>query len=93
MVKAPVRIADPAAVALLRPGVRVDVLAGPRVVASGVTVVAVPSLPAQPQLGVLPVPEGAGSAGGALVVLSVPRRTAAALSGAAATSSLGVALC
>gem|GEM_PF-6600124 len=30
---------------------------------------------------------------GALVVLKVPRRTAAALSGAAAISPLGVALC
>ncbi|WP_262412615.1 hypothetical protein [Actinacidiphila acidipaludis] len=38
--------------------------------------------------------EGIGTgAGGALLVLSVPRKTAAALSGAAATSPLAVALC
>ncbi|MEV6007471.1 hypothetical protein AB0M29_11745 [Streptomyces sp. NPDC051976] len=75
-VRAPVRIADAAAVALLRPGDRVDVLAGARVVASGVPVVAVPGPP-----------------GAALVLLSVPRRTAAALSGAALASPLAVALC
>jgi hypothetical protein len=91
LVRAPVRIADTAAVALLHPGARVDVLAGARVVAAGVTVVALPLNPSPPQAG-LAVTDGGGP-GGALVVLSVPRRTAAALSGAAATSPLGVALC
>jgi hypothetical protein len=92
LVKAPVRIADPAAVALLHPGVRVDVLAGARLVASSVAVVAVPTGPIEPQETPV-VPESAGNGGGALIVLAVPRRTAAALSGAAATSPLGVALC
>jgi hypothetical protein len=114
-VRAPVRIADAAAVALLRPGDRVDVLAGARVVASGVPVVAVPGLPplapGRPGRESAPLsgsagdtgsaegPGGVGAAGtgggggGALVVLSVPRRTAAALSGAALSSPLAVALC
>lgn len=108
VVKAPVRIADAAAVRLLRPGDRVDVLAAARVVASAVTVVAVPGQPAGSPAGTNPagtspagIPEGAlptgtadtGGTGGALVVLAVPRRVAAALSGAAATSALAVTLC
>lgn len=109
-VAAPVRIADAASARLLRPGDRIDVLAGPgdrsgehggaggggpdggtaggtgagstgdaEVVASGVRVVAVPA----------PAGDGATRAEGgegALVVLAVPRRVAAALAGAAATS-------
>lgn len=87
------RIADPAAVALLRPGARVDVLAGARVVASGVAVVALPPDPVHSQQAVPVVAEGGATPSGALIVLAVPRSTAAALSGAAATSSLAVALC
>jgi hypothetical protein len=93
LVRAPVRIADSEAAALLRPGARVDVLAGARVVASRVTVVAVPPSPAQSRQTASTPPEGAGAGNGALVVLAVSRRTAAALSGAAAASPLGVALC
>jgi hypothetical protein len=80
LVRAPVRIADAGVVELLRPGDRVDVLAAARVVASGARVVT--------------VPEGDGGAlgDGALVVLSVPRSTAAALAGASARSPLTVAL-
>jgi hypothetical protein len=82
-----VRIADAAAVGLLRPGDRVDVLAGARVVARSVPVVGVPEVRAdEPTDG--PPPDG-----GALIVLAVPRPTAAALSGAAANSALGVVLC
>ncbi|MFH8733662.1 MULTISPECIES: RcpC/CpaB family pilus assembly protein [unclassified Streptomyces] len=100
MVSAPVRIADAAAVRLLRPGDRVDVVAagagagagdgqgsgrqGGRVVAAGARVSSVPESP-----------ESAGDAvaeGGALVVLSVPRATAARLAGAGATSRLAVTL-
>jgi hypothetical protein len=91
LVRAPVRIADPAAVALLRPGVRVDVFASGRVLAAGAGVIAVPSAP--DRAGSAPAASESGSLGGALIVLAVPRRTAAALSGAAATSPLGVALC
>lgn len=95
VVRAPVRIADAGVVALLRPGDRVDVLAGTRVVARSVSVVGVPRAPAgRPGEG--PPPEaGATDAvgGGALVVLAVPRPTAAALSGAATGSPLGVVLC
>lgn len=96
LVRAPVRIADAAAVRLLRPGDRVDILAATRVVASAVPVVAIPeqpdspSAPASPEENVLP---DAGGMGGALVVLAVPRRVAAALSGAAVSSPLAVALC
>ncbi|MFI9778808.1 RcpC/CpaB family pilus assembly protein [Streptomyces sp. NPDC051956] len=102
MVSAPVRIADAAAVRLLRPGDRVDVVAagagadvgagdgqgsggqGGRVVAAGARVSSVPESP-----------ESAGDAvaeGGALVVLSVPRATAARIAGAGATSRLAVTL-
>ncbi|MFC8668188.1 MULTISPECIES: hypothetical protein [Streptomyces] len=90
MVSAPVRIADGATVRLLGPGDRVDVVAaeqgavGPgdaHVVARGARVTKVPESP------------DSVSEGGALVVLSVPRRTAALLAGAGATSRLAVTLC
>ncbi|MFD5100120.1 hypothetical protein [Streptomyces albidochromogenes] len=96
MVSAPVRIADAATVRLLRRGDRVDVIAaaaGPsmpgeqapdaRVVAAGARVADVPR-----------ARESSGDeGGGALVVLSVPRATAAALAGVGATSHLAVTLC
>ncbi|MEU9450493.1 hypothetical protein [Streptomyces sp. NPDC048277] len=89
MVTAPVRIADAATVRLLRPGDRVDVIAagGPasdgdaRVIARGVRVTQ------------LPEPVDGASESGALVVLSVPRATAARLVGASATTRLAVTLC
>lgn len=85
-VTAPVRIADAATVRLLRPGDRVDVVAADnggdaRVVATGARVTEVPEAASE-------VAEG-----GALVVLSVPRATAARLAGAGATSRLAVTLC
>ncbi|MEV0439907.1 RcpC/CpaB family pilus assembly protein [Streptomyces spectabilis] len=89
-VTAPVRIADAATARLLRPGDRVDVVAAedpatggggaPRVVASNARVSEVPELA-----------DGTAE-GGALVVLSVPRRTAARLAGASATARLAVTL-
>ncbi|MFE2041830.1 hypothetical protein ACFXAZ_13040 [Streptomyces sp. NPDC059477] len=87
-VTAPVRIADGATVRLLRPGDRVDVIAAPetatggdaRVVARGALVAELPE----------PVDEAGG---GALVVLSVPRSTAAQLVGAGVTARLAVTLC
>ncbi|MEU7021534.1 hypothetical protein ABZ990_12855 [Streptomyces sp. NPDC046203] len=91
LVSAPVRIADAETVRLLRPGDRVDVIAAPagpmggggeaRVVASGARVTEVPRA------------GGTRPDGGALIVLSVPRATAAALAGAGITSSLAVTLC
>ncbi|MBD0709994.1 MULTISPECIES: hypothetical protein [unclassified Streptomyces] len=91
-VSVPVRIADAATVRLLHPGDRVDVIAAPvsalggggaetRVVARGAQVAEVPH------------PGETGPNGGALVVLSVPRPTAAALAGAGVTSQLAVTLC
>jgi Flp pilus assembly protein CpaB len=88
-VSVPVRIADGATVRLLRPGDRVDVIAAEesapaqdaRVVARGARVAKVP----EPVDGV--------SEGGALVVLSVPRSTAARLAGASAMARLAVTLC
>ncbi|MEU0584918.1 hypothetical protein [Streptomyces sp. NPDC006132] len=87
-VTAPVRIADAATVRLLRPGDRVDVIAAEetvsggdaRVVARGARVTEVPE------------PLDGASDGGALVVLSVPRATAARLAGASATARLAVTL-
>ncbi|MYV70424.1 hypothetical protein GT043_31685 [Streptomyces sp. SID2131] len=88
---APVRIADAATVRLLRPGDRVDVIAAPqglpggegeaRVVAAGARVAEVPRA------------DGDQQDAGALVVLSVPRATAAVLAGAGVTSRLAVTLC
>jgi Flp pilus assembly protein CpaB len=88
-VSAPVRIADGATVRLLQPGDRVDVIAAEesalggdaRVVARAARVTKVP----EPADGV--------SEGGALIVLSVPRSTAARLAGAGATARLAVTLC
>ncbi|MFE3036021.1 RcpC/CpaB family pilus assembly protein [Streptomyces canus] len=93
-VSAPVRIADAATVRLLRPGDRVDVIAAEesalggdaRVVARGARVTKVP----EPLDGAT---EGGATEGGALVVLSVPRSTAARLAGASATARLAVTLC
>jgi hypothetical protein len=84
MVTAPVRIADPATVRLLRPGDRVDVIAADgggeaRVVAAGARVTQ--------------VPDAGPTENGALLVLSVPRSTAARLAGAGATARLAVTLC
>ncbi|MET7653302.1 RcpC/CpaB family pilus assembly protein [Streptomyces sp. NPDC005486] len=96
-VTAPVRIADAATVRLLRPGDRVDVIAAEqtatggvggtgvdaRVVAHGALVTKVPE----------PLDSTVGAADdGALVVLSVPRSTAARLAGASATARLAVTL-
>lgn len=102
MMTVPVRIADAATVRLLRPGDRVDVVAAqepgpgagsgpgpgpaasggstPRILASGARVDHVPETP------------DAVAEGGALVVLSVPRPTAARLAGASATARLAVML-
>jgi hypothetical protein len=104
VVRAPVRIADTAVAGMLRPGDKVDVLAASRVVATGATVVAVPSLKSTDPSEATGSADSSDSAaaltgradgvpGGTLVVLSVPRRTAAALSGAAASSPLAVTLC
>ncbi|MGW0825168.1 hypothetical protein [Streptomyces sp. NPDC002845] len=87
-VAAPVRIADGATVRLLRPGDRVDVIAAEESVAGGgdARVVARGA-----RVTKVPVADVAES--GALVVLSVPRTTAARLAGAGATSRLAVTLC
>lgn len=83
----PVRVADPGAVALLRVGDRVDVLAAdPQgrseavVVAAGAPVVA------------LPRTEEAALASGGLVVLAVDHETARALAAAAVSGYLSVAI-
>ncbi|MEU9283161.1 hypothetical protein AB0D57_00155 [Streptomyces sp. NPDC048275] len=84
MVAAPVRIADAATVRLLGPGDRVDVVAADgggegRVVAAGARVTEVPDFDTIET--------------GALVVLSVPRPTAARLAGVGTTARLAVTLC
>ncbi len=88
LVSAPVRIADAATVRLLRPGDRVDVVASEgagakaRVLAEGARVEQVPAASA----------EGASGAG-ALIVLAVPRKTAADLAGAGISGGFAVILC
>ncbi|ONK13686.1 RcpC/CpaB family pilus assembly protein [Streptomyces sp. MP131-18] len=95
-VLAPVRITDADAVRLLRPGDRVDVLAA---TADGADASAAPARVVAGRARVVDVPEApeAATAGGvteaargALLVLSVPPGTAAALAGAAATADLAV---
>ncbi|WP_285894487.1 RcpC/CpaB family pilus assembly protein, partial [Streptomyces hilarionis] len=105
-VTAPVRIADAATVRLLRPGDRVDVIAveqpaagsrgggpggGAHVVARGALVTKVPE-PLDAPVSALAPASGPGGDSGALVVLSVPRPTAARLAGASATARLAVTL-
>ncbi|MFJ5847065.1 hypothetical protein [Streptomyces sp. NPDC092903] len=88
LVSAPVRIADAATVRLLRPGDSVDVIASAgsgtdaRVLARSARVAQVPQTSA-----------GGPTENGALVVLSVPRATAATLAGAGASAGLAVILC
>ncbi|MER5359238.1 hypothetical protein [Streptomyces sp. NPDC002785] len=88
LVSAPVRIADAGTVRLLRPGDRVDVIAAEgtgadaRVLAKGARVADVPQATA----------EGLAE-NGALIVLSVPRGTAASLAGAGISARLAVTLC
>ncbi|MFS0692299.1 RcpC/CpaB family pilus assembly protein [Streptomyces nitrosporeus] len=99
LVSAPVRIADAATVGLLRPGDRVDVIAASgsdakaRLVAEDVRVADVPG-PADPAApdGARVEEGGARVEDGALVVLAVKRRTAAALAGAGASGRLVVAV-
>ncbi|MEU2250360.1 hypothetical protein [Streptomyces sp. NPDC019224] len=89
LVSAPVRIADAETVRLLRPGDRVDVVASgdagaaeARVLARGARVERVP-----------PAAVGGAPEAGALVVLAVPRRTAADLAGAGISGGFAVILC
>ncbi|BFP54551.1 hypothetical protein SCMC78_43580 [Streptomyces sp. CMC78] len=97
LVAAPVRIADPETVRLLRPGDRVDVIAvgdtggdDARLVARGARVAKVPRAAAGPGGHAA---SGGGEAGsGALVVLSVERSTATELLGAGASGRLAVAV-
>ncbi|WP_255308158.1 RcpC/CpaB family pilus assembly protein [Streptomyces marincola] len=97
-VLAPVRIADAEAVRLLRPGDRVDVLAATAASTAGTSgAEARPARVVARRARVADVPEqppaedvARTSAHGALLVLSVPPGTAAALAGAAATADLAV---
>ena len=84
-VAAPVRIADPGTVALLRAGDRVDVVAAGGAGADPVPVVATDV----PVVGVPPA-RGDGAAEGALVILAAPPDVAARLVAAAATSRLSL---
>lgn len=84
-VAVPVRLADPASAALLRPGDVVDVL-GASTAADGPPAAAVLAAVAP----VLAVPQQTADLEGALVVLAVPPATAARLAGAAVTSRLSV---
>ncbi|MFE6592634.1 hypothetical protein [Streptomyces sp. NPDC057781] len=88
LVTAPVRIADAATVRLLGPGDRVDVVAAGDGGADDASVIARGALVAE-----VPEPIDGTAAGGALVVVSVPRATAHRLVGASALSRLAVTLC
>ncbi|MFB7085501.1 hypothetical protein [Streptomyces sp. NPDC056296] len=88
LVTAPVRIADAATVRLLGPGDRVDVVAAGDGGADDASVIARGALVAE-----VPEPMDGTAAGGALVVVSVPRATAHRLVGASALSRLAVTLC
>jgi Flp pilus assembly protein CpaB len=88
-VSAPVRIADGATVRLLRPGDRVDVIAAEERATGGDAQVVARGA----RVSKIPEPPAAATETGALVVLSVPRSTAARLAGASATARLAVTLC
>lgn len=85
LVAVPVRLADPASGALLRPGDRVDVLAA-STVADGPSAAAVVAVAAP----VLTVPPPTVDLEGALVLLATPPSTAARLAAAAVSSRLSV---
>ncbi|WP_369178849.1 hypothetical protein [Streptomyces mutabilis] len=87
-VSAPVRIADAATVRLLRPGDQVDVIAATDGGSGEATVLARGA-----RVTKVPEPLDGDTAGGTLVVVSVPRATAHRLAGAAATARLAVTLC
>ncbi|MEV5435199.1 hypothetical protein AB0K80_04080 [Streptomyces sp. NPDC052682] len=87
-VTAPVRIADAAAVRLLRPGDRVDVIAAAETATGGEARVVARGA----RVRMIPEPLEGAVDGGALVVLSVPRATAARLAGASTTRRLAVTL-
>lgn len=91
MVAVPVRIGDPGAVALLRVGDRVDVLAGDpqgrapaEVVAADALILALPAARRAPA-----VP---GPSSGGLVVLAVPEQTARVLAGRGPSAILSVVI-
>lgn len=84
LVAVPVRLADPAAGALLRPGDRVDVLAAAPDGTSGSADVVASGSP------VLAVPSPAGDLDGALVLLAAPPAVAGRLAAAAVGSRLSV---
>ena len=85
LVAVPVRLADPAAAALVRPGDRVDVLAAGT--SPGAPPTASVLAAAAP---VLAVPPADGDLEGALVVVAAPVTTATRLAGAATSSRLSV---
>lgn len=85
LVAVPVRLADPASAALLRPGDRVDVLAAATSPDAPPTAAVVAA--AAP---VLAVPPPSADLEGALVVLATPAGTAARLAAAAVSSRLSV---
>ncbi|WP_405840950.1 hypothetical protein [Streptomyces sp. NBC_01518] len=88
-VSAPVRIADAGTVRLLRAGDRVDVIAAEESAAGGDAHVVARGA----RVTKVPEPLEVADGGGALVVLSVPRSTAARLAGASATARLAVTMC
>ena len=89
MVAAPVRIGDPGAVALLRIGDRVDLLAADPQASSAAVVVA-----ADAPVIALPRQRGASTAAlpGGLVVLAVPERTARAVAAAGVSRYLSLVI-
>ncbi len=91
-VAAPVRLADLAVAALLRPGDRVDVLAtAPETGVADVVAADALVLGVTPDAAAGP-PAGAPTAAAGLLVLAVPPETARVLAGAATTSSLTATL-
>ncbi|MFF6985188.1 hypothetical protein [Streptomyces sp. NPDC010273] len=88
-VSAPVRIADAGTVRLLRAGDRVDVIAAEESAAGGAAHVVARGA----RVTKVPEPVEVADGGGALVVLSVPRGTAARLAGASVTARLAVTMC
>ncbi|GLU46951.1 hypothetical protein Nans01_13020 [Nocardiopsis ansamitocini] len=94
MVAAPVRVADPGAVALLVPGNRIDVLAATTDPIS-VEFFAEPARPARTVVTdrpVIAVPEAAAAEQGALLLIAVTEDEARELAGHAATGPLSITI-
>ncbi|CAM4129740.1 SAF domain-containing protein [Nocardiopsis rhodophaea] len=96
MVAAPVRVADPGAVALLRPGRRVDILSAAPAPAADLDIAPAPSaervVSDRPVIAVPEEPDSASGDAGALILVAVTDEEARILAGRAAAERLSITM-